>query len=44
MEIKSPKSLINEALKEIAILEFDQRDVVRNPLVSKIVEAYQENE
>ncbi len=31
-------------LKEIAILEFDQRDVVRNPLVSKIVEAYQENE
>lgn len=35
---------ILKKLKEIAILEFDQRDVVRNPLVSKIVEAYQENE
>ncbi len=34
---------ILKKLKEIAILEFDQRDVVRNPLVSKIVEAYQEN-
>ena len=35
---------ILKKLKEIAILEFDQRDVVRNPIVSKIVEAYQENE
>jgi len=35
---------ILKKLKEIAILEFDQRDVVRNPLVSKIVAAYQENE
>ena len=27
--------------KEIKIIEFDHKDVVRNPLVSKIIRAYQ---
>ena len=30
-------------LKEIKIIEFDQNDVVRHPLVSKIIRAYQKN-
>ena len=30
-------------VKEIAITNFDQRDVIRHPLVTKIVEAYQKN-
>ena len=37
--IKSQKILKN--LKEIKIIEFDDRDVVRHPLVSKIIRAYQ---
>ena len=28
-------------LKEIKIIEFDHNDVVRHPLVSKIIKAYQ---
>ena len=28
-------------IKEIKIIEFDHKDVVRNPLVSKIIRAYQ---
>ena len=28
-------------LKEIKIIEFDDKDVVRHPLVSKIIRAYQ---
>jgi len=30
-------------IKEISIINFDQHDVIRHPLVSKIVEAYQKN-
>ena len=30
-------------IKEISIINFDQNDVVRHPLVTKIVEAYQKN-
>ena len=40
--IKSQNILKN--IKEISIINFDQQDVMRHPLVSKIVEAYQENE
>jgi len=32
-----------EHLKEISIVDFDHRDVVRHPLVSKIVKAYSDN-
>ncbi|MBA1338653.1 MAG: phosphate starvation-inducible protein PhoH [Pelagibacterales bacterium] len=38
---KSKKILKN--IKEIAIIDFDQNDVIRHPLVSKIVEAYKNN-
>ena len=37
--IKSKKILEN--LDEIKIIEFDHEDVVRHPLVSKIIKAYQ---
>ena len=37
--IKSKNILKN--LKEIKIIEFDHNDVVRHPLVSKIIRAYQ---
>ena len=37
--IKSKYILKN--LKEIKIIEFDHNDVVRHPLVSKIIRAYQ---
>ena len=37
--IKSRNILKN--LKEIKIIEFDHNDVVRHPLVSKIIRAYQ---
>ncbi len=37
--IKSKKIL--EKIKEIKIIEFDHKDVVRHPLVSKIIQAYQ---
>ena len=37
--IESKKILKN--LKEIKIIEFDHNDVVRHPLVSKIIRAYQ---
>ena len=30
-------------IKEIEIVEFDHKDVVRHPLVSKIIQAYQKN-
>ncbi|MDC0524627.1 PhoH family protein [Pelagibacteraceae bacterium] len=39
--IKSKRILSN--LKEIKIIEFDHKDVVRHPLVSKIIKAYQKN-
>mgnify|MGYP006114958887 CR=1 FL=1 len=34
---------ILKEIKEIGIINFDQKDVVRHPLVTKIVEAYQKN-
>ena len=37
--IKSKRILEN--LSEIKIIEFDHNDVVRHPLVSKIIKAYQ---
>ena len=37
--VKSRDILIN--LKEIKVIEFDHTDVVRHPLVSKIIRAYQ---
>ena len=39
--IKSQSILKN--IKEISIINFDHNDVIRHPLVSKIVEAYQKN-
>ena len=39
--IKSKNILKN--ISEIKIIEFDHRDVVRHPLVSKIIQAYQKN-
>ena len=34
---------ILKGIKEISIINFDHKDVVRHPLVTKIVEAYQKN-
>ena len=34
---------ILKGIKEISIINFDHRDVIRHPLVTKIVEAYQKN-
>ena len=34
---------ILKKVKEIKVIEFDHRDVVRHPLVSKIIQAYQKN-
>ena len=39
--IESQKIL--KDIKEISIINFDQNDVIRHPLVTKIVEAYQKN-
>ncbi len=39
--IESQKIL--KEVKEISIINFDQNDVIRHPLVTKIVEAYQKN-
>ena len=39
--IESQKIL--KSIKEISIINFDHRDVIRHPLVTKIVEAYQKN-
>ena len=39
--IKSKKILRD--IKEIKVVEFDHKDVVRHPLVSKIIQAYQKN-
>jgi len=36
------QKILNE-IKEISIVNFDHRDVIRHPLVTKIVEAYQKN-
>ena len=30
-------------IEEIKVVEFDHKDVVRHPLVSKIIQAYQKN-
>ena len=34
---------ILQGIKEIAVINFDHQDVIRHPLVTKIVEAYQKN-
>ena len=34
---------ILKEVKEISIINFDHNDVIRHPLVTKIVEAYQKN-
>jgi len=34
---------ILKGIKEISIINFDHKDVIRNPLVTKIVEAYKKN-
>ena len=34
---------ILKGIKEISIINFDHNDVIRHPLVSKIVEAYKKN-
>ena len=39
--LKSKKIL--EGINEIKVIEFDHKDVVRHPLVSKIIQAYQKN-
>ena len=39
--IKSQKTL--KDIKEIAVINFDHKDVIRHPLVTKIVKAYQKN-
>ena len=39
--VKSKEILTN--IKEIEIIEFDHKDVVRHPLVSKIIQAYENN-
>ena len=39
--VKSKKIL--KEIKEIKVIEFDHKDVVRHPLVSKIIQAYQKN-
>ena len=39
--IKSQKIL--KGIKEISVINFDHQDVMRHPLVTKIVEAYQKN-
>mgnify|MGYP001403331240 FL=1 len=36
------KNILNK-IKEIEIVEFDHKDVVRHPLVSKIIQAYKKN-
>ena len=36
------RKILNK-IKEIKTIEFDHRDVVRHPLVSKIIQAYQKN-
>jgi len=40
--IKSQQIL--KDIKEISVINFDQNDVIRHPLVTKIVEAYQKNQ
>ena len=35
--------IILKSIKEISVINFDHQDVVRHPLVTKIVEAYQKN-
>ena len=36
-----PKKYILKNIKQIKTIEFDHNDVVRHPLVSKIIRAYQ---
>ena len=41
--LKKSKNLLGH-LKEISVVDFDHADVVRHPLVSKIVKAYNNND
>ena len=40
--IEASKDIL-KGIKEIAVIKFDHQDVVKHPLVTKIVEAYQKN-
>ena len=40
--INKNKKILNK-IKEIKIVEFDHKDVVRHPLVSKIIQAFNKN-
>ena len=41
MQLKLKSKNILKEIEEIKIIEFDHNDVVRHPLVSKIIKAYQ---
>jgi phosphate starvation-inducible PhoH-like protein len=40
--LEKSKNILKK-IKEIEVIEFDHKDVVRHPLVSKIIQAYQKN-
>ena len=40
--LKKTKKILNK-VKEIKVIEFDHRDVVRHPLVTKIIQAFNKN-
>ena len=43
-KIKNPKKYFSKKLEKISkIIKFDHQDVVKHPLVTKIVEAYHKN-
>ena len=41
--LKKDKKKILNKVKEIKVIEFDHRDVVRHPLVTKIIQAFNKN-
>tara|TARA_E500000331_G_scaffold321511_1_gene335803 strand:+ start:4944 stop:5948 length:1005 start_codon:yes stop_codon:yes gene_type:complete len=41
--LKSSQNILKD-IKEISVVEFDHTDVIRHPLVTKIVKAYQKND
>ena len=41
--LKSSQNILKD-IKEISVVEFNHSDVVRHPLVTKIVKAYQKND
>ena len=42
-DLNSAEAFILKNIKEISVINFDHQDVMRHPLVTKIVEAYQKN-